>query len=212
MKITEKTVELILLLLIVITATCAYRFGYMEYKEKTEKVEKENQVLETEVANLEQRVANKLNLIVANEKADAMIDRLLEPYGKGTTTEKTIARVVELQEKTGVEIPSISFNDATVIYASSVRNEAGDPMESISQANLAFSYGTSYEGLKEVMDFIENYKERMSVTTISASRSGENGYLTGNISLVMYNAIDERHKYEDPDIKGIAIGKDNIFE
>ena len=98
-----------------------------------------------------------------------------------------------------------------MIFASNDVDENGNPTIEMNSSFISIAYNTTYEGLKECMNYITSYKERMNVQSFSSNFNQENGQLTGNMIINLYGVKDADHKYSAPVIGGIEIGTDNIF-
>ncbi len=212
MKISQKAIQYILLLLIVVIGVCAYQFGYVKYIEKANSIKSENQTIEARINELNEKESHRDEWNDGIEQADKDIKDILAKYGAGNTPEKSIMFLRSLEDAAEMTIPSVSFNEDNLIYASGDLNENGSPKIEMKGTFLSLNYSdTSYEGLKTCMDFINNYHERMNVDAFSATRDQSTGLLAGNMVINLYSVTDENHVYTDPSVGGIDIGTDNIF-
>ena len=211
MKISQKTVQYILLILIVVIALSAYEFGYVKFIEKARAGKKENDAINNRINILTEKETHRdeWNQTIAQSEND--IKELLAKYGSGNTTEKSILFITELEEAAKMRVPSIAFNSDSIIYTSSDLNEEGDPSIQMNTTRLSISYNTSYDGLKKCMDFINEYSEYMHVSGFSAGYNQESGLLAGNMTIELYGVTDEDHVYIDPFIGGVDIGTENLF-
>ena len=116
-----------------------------------------------------------------------------------------------LEQATGASIPSLSFYADEVIYSSSMVNELGEPKATAYSTDLAINYSATYQGLKDIVDYINNYKERMNIKSFTAVYSEETGGVTGSMVIGLYSVNDETHIYKAPEVIGVKIGTDNIF-
>ena len=212
MRINQKTLQYILLLAIAAIGFCSYKFGYENYTEKAAAAQKQNQNYEARLAELQGKVDFEYLYDEGIVEAEEISKETLAKYGPGNTPEKTIMMVTMLEKLCGVEISSISFNDSTPIFIS----EAVDDGENISGVELdktfiSINYLTTYQGLKDMMDFINDYAERMNVASFTAVYNQETGGLSGSMIINLYSVQDPDHEYVAPNISGVAIGTDNIF-
>ncbi len=211
MKISQKHIQLILLVLIVVIGVCAYQFGYVKYIEKANSVKEENKQIEARINELTDKETHRDEWTQAIEKSNKDIKTILAKYGPGNTPEKSIMFVKSLEEAAGMQIGSIGFNSNSTIYVSNEVDENGQPVTEMNSTFISVAYNTTYEGLKACMDYITSYKERMNVQSFSSNFNQENGQLSGSMIINMYGVKDADHKYADPVIGGIEIGTDNIF-
>ena len=73
------------------------------------------------------------------------------------------------------------------------------------------SYETSYKGFKEIMDYINENKDRMSVNNFSLSYDTETGLVAGTTSINMYSVTGTDKQYTQQNLSGVGLGTDNIF-
>lgn len=78
-----------------------------------------------------------------------------------------------------------------------------------STVNVAFT--ASYRSLKEVVNYINNSKNRMTISEISATKGDEDKILTCSMAIDMYAVSNNgNNEYKEPDVKD-GSGVDNIF-
>ncbi len=206
-----KTYEYILLLVIVIIAVCAYRFGYVAYMDKTEAAQKETKQLKARIDELNNKIALEPVYEEMIEAAEKAFDDTLSKYGPGNTPEKSIMFVTELEAVTGGRVNTAAFSDDVPVFISSGTDENGNPMATMFTNSLIINYEFSYDGLKKAMDYINNYPERMNVESFTASLNQETGLLNGTMTLNLFSAEAEGIDYVEPSITGVKTGTDNIF-
>lgn len=78
-----------------------------------------------------------------------------------------------------------------------------------STVNVAFT--TTYASLKKVVDFINKSKDRMTISSLSATASEEDEVLTCNMAIDMYAISGTGEIYEAPNVSNGNTGVDNIF-
>lgn len=211
LRISDNTMELILLVLIVVMAASAYRFGYMKFAKQAEEIEAKNRMIEKENQNLEARIENKPKLEAGIEKAAGLRRDILKAYSGGTTIEKYLVILTEFEDIPKIGIGSASYTPDTDWFSSTQLDENGNPRVKINRSQFSISYTAGYEQLKEFIDYLHNNKEKITVESLNATENDEYGLLSGNITLSFYTVQDEDHQYEAPVIEGLPIGKDNIF-
>lgn len=212
MRMNQKNLEMLLLVCIIVIAVVAYRFGYMQYEEKAKTVELQNKSIEAQVKSLQEKETHRAEFVASIAATNAEIQDILRAYGPGNKPEKTILFVNKLEEVANMKIPSVSFTADSQFFASSDLDENGNPTITADASTLTISYSTDYVGLKNAMDFINNYHERMNVASFNAVYDPETGGVSGSMIINMYAVHDEEHSYVSPNVLGIGIGKQNIFE
>ncbi len=73
------------------------------------------------------------------------------------------------------------------------------------------TYTASYDGMKEMLNYITENHDRWSIGTFSATFDSSTGELTGSMSYYCYFLFGTYKDYEVPTIEGIEHGTDNIF-
>lgn len=212
MKFNEKNIEMILLLLIIVIATCTYRFGYLEYRDKTAEVEKESQQLKVKIANLQTRIARRSEVEGGLTDAELRIREVLDKYGPGNSVEKSLMIISMLEDNVDVRIRSVGFGSDSCFFKSNELRDDGSPRVSAYKTTLSISYETDYQGLKDMMDYINGYPERMNVDNFNAVYNPDNDGVTGSMVLNLYSVETEGYEYEEPLIEDIELGKENIFD
>ncbi len=210
-KISEKQIRLLILLVIALIVFGCYRFGYIRYEEKAGTLREENQVLSDRVRQLTVLEKKQEDYKKDIETSLVKMKDITERYGPQNTPEKSLIFLVGLEEYARIEIPSVSFGADTEIFTSSAVPSADGLGVSVSISPLSISYRTTYEGLKECMDYINRYGERRNVESITASYDATTGNLTGTMVINLYAMSGTGKRYQKPEVSGISIGTDNIF-
>ena len=211
MKISQKHIQYILLLLIVVIAVCAYEFGYVKYIEKANQVKEENKALEARINTLTEKESHRDEWNAGIDQFAKDSQTILTKYGPGNTPEKSIMFIRSLEEAAEMTVPSIAFSNDSAIFVSSETDENGNPVVELDSSTLSINYSTTYDGLKKCMDFINSYPERMNVNGFNAAYNHESGQLSGSMVINLYGVKDADHKYVEPTIYGVDLGVDNIF-
>ncbi len=77
--------------------------------------------------------------------------------------------------------------------------------------SINMNFLTSYEGFKELSEYIRNYPEPTVIQNVSVSYDGSTGALAGNLTLNRFFLTGSGKEYMGTPIDGINIGMDNIF-
>lgn len=211
MKLSQKHIQYILLLLIVVIAVCAYQFGYVKYIEKANSVKEENKQIEARINELTDKESHRSEWTEAITGFEKDIREILSKYGPGNTPEKSIMFITKLEEAASMNIPTIGFAGDNTLFNSDSFDEDGNPKVEMKGTHLTISYNTTYEGLKACFDYINSYKERMNVSNFNANFNQESGQLTGSMVLNLFSVKDENHIYSEP-LTGVnTYGTENIF-
>lgn len=210
-KISEKQIRLVILLAIAMIFFGVYRFGYLKYEEKADDLKEKNEALNERVNQLTILEKKKDSYKKDIEASLAKIVDITEKYGPSYTPEKSLIFLVGLEKYAKVEIPSVSFGATAEIYTSTSVLPTNGMGLSVFTSPLSITYRTTYEGLKECMDYINHHEERMNVESITASYDATTGNLTGTMVINLYAMSGTDKQYQKPEVAGISIGTDNIF-
>jgi len=69
----------------------------------------------------------------------------------------------------------------------------------------------SYDGLKKLFEFSRQHNTRMQVLDAQVQFSYEDGLLNGDFEFAFYALEGSENKYSVPNIKGVDLGRKNIF-
>jgi hypothetical protein len=207
----QKRIVYALLFLIVAIIVVTYRFGYMRYTDMADDVKKESKQIKTRIAELNEKIALRPIYEEAIVDSEQSIAEIVKKYGPGNSAEKNIIFARDLETAADGNVSSLAFTDDELVFASSGKNEEGNPNVMAYKSSLVMNYEFSYDGLKRAMDFINKYKERMTVEQFSAALNSETGAITGALTLNLYGMEAEGKAYKEPEIMGVKIGTDDIF-
>lgn len=211
MKVEPKHLFIGAAVIAIIIVACAYKFGYAPFIEKADKLKSENQALENRKNELTEKMANRTMYVEGIEVSEKIIDSVLKKYGPGNTPEKTIMMIVDLCQKVGVEIRTISFSNEKPFFEIGSKTEESDNLRIMSSCTTNISVVGGYTQTKKFFDYINNYPERMTVNNFSSSYSDDIGKLASSVALNLYGVQDKDHVYVAPVVEGIDLGVNNIF-
>jgi hypothetical protein len=81
----------------------------------------------------------------------------------------------------------------------------------IMQTTITMGFSTSYEGFKDMVDYIKNYPDKTIIDSTAVSYDGTTGGLTGSLVLKRFAMTGTGKEYVAPVVDDISIGTDNIF-
>lgn len=210
-KASEGQKKLLIVLLMLVVFFAAYRFAYQPLTKDTERLAEENAALEVEISDLKGKAANEAIYQAEIEAIHVSIGEILKQFGPGVTPEKSILFFINMAQAAQVQIPTISFGEPALLYTtSSLTNAEGMPYNQYAAAyNVAYS--TSYEGLKTLIAYVNQFPEKMHLGTLTAAYSSETDSLSGNFSIEWYMLTGTGQQYRFEDMETIDIGNGNIF-
>ena len=95
----EKTIRIIILLIIAIVVVCAFRFGYMPLNEKTEAVEAENVQLQSQLTELNLKILHQAEYEDATTASMTVVNDTINRYAAGNTPEKSIMIISGMESR-----------------------------------------------------------------------------------------------------------------
>ncbi|MCI6690854.1 MAG: hypothetical protein MR462_11075 [Clostridiaceae bacterium] len=107
-----------------------------------------------------------------------------------------------------------STTDSAASGDTSSQNSADTALESTPQgcyATVTISYEASYEGLKNMIAYVNDYSDRITIAQSSSEFDKETGRLTGNMTLNMYYIKNTGKNYVVPDFGSVSKGVGDIF-
>lgn len=225
-KLSNSEVRLLLLLLALICFAGSYFLIFRKSVDKAAEIEALNEEMRVEVAELERMVGRQQDVETETAEKKQLIEDIIAKYPSYLTTEKTIAVVQDIEDKTGMHVSSISFLSDNAIgdiatltaSASTAETEEGAVQAVDSNGNvgyytaLSMNYDASYEEFKEMITYINNLKDRVTVSAISATYDNEINRISGVMTMNLYYLTNTGKEYKAPEISGIGSGTKNIFE
>ena len=215
MKVGKKELYLLLALLGVGIAVLAWQFGFNKLNVKTEALRVETDALRSEITKYTAVKDNIALYTTGIENATNSIADVLHKFPVAILEEDMIMLGRQLEKKIDdTYVSNVSFGGASNIYVATSRpvEPTSVPLSySLYNNNINISYETSYKGFKEIMDYINENKDRMSVNNFSLSYDTETGLVAGTTSINMYSVTGTDKQYTQQNLSGVGLGTDNIF-
>lgn len=206
-KISKRDQSLLLLFAALAVLAISYFGIYQKNVQRALALQEENETLEKRVNELEEKVLEKDVIIADTAQKREKIAEITMQFPEKVTTEKAIVLLDELEKKFDFTIHSEGFMMNGEYWQGS---KEGEEIKAFC-STVNISYETTYQGLKQVLDYIKNYGDRMTVTNVTTAYSNETGELTGNMTIAMYSLLGEGQEYKEPVIGNIRYGINNIF-
>ena len=215
MKISKKEIYLLLALVGVGIAVCAWQFGFKKINAKTDVLTAETEVLKVEISKY---VAVKDNIALYNtgiEDATNHIADVLYEFPAMIMEEDMIMLGRSLEKSIDdTFVSTVSFGAPSNVYVvTSHPVEATTVPISYSLYNNAItvSYQASYEGFKEIVEYVRSNKNRMTMDSFSLAYDENTGLLTSTTAINMYSVTGTDKEYTQQNLSGVGVGLDNIF-
>lgn len=220
-KGSDLKVFFVVFILVILAAVLAYSYLYMPKVEERDALIRENYELEKRLIELKNMAVDEDVFVAGINDSKDSIQRVLNNYSAGNTPEKSIMMINSLEKQIGIKLPTLSFSEPRTVTTVDMpivsQNEEGKYVTSyykvsLLQENLSTNYECDYEQLKKLIDFVNEYPERMNIASISMSYDSTTGGLKGSLVLNLYAVTGTGKEYTAPDISGLSMGVGNIFE
>lgn len=109
----------------------------------------------------------------------------------------------ELTETHTGEMPELELPGGT-------QNLSASNLKRVKQ-NLSLDYYCQYNDFKRFIEYINNYSNRLFISSLSATYGEETGKVSGTVTISQYAIYGTGKELEKPDLSGISTGTDNIF-
>ena len=157
----------------------------------------------------------------------------------GLNQDNTIMMVKDLEDTTDVWIARLSFQEEEVVFGeAAAEGEAADGTGDVAatdatdgtaaeggeaeaagpasiqgvRQDLNIDYAASYDNFKRFIEYIQNYDERLFISSINATYSVDSGLVGGSIVLSQYAILGTDKEYKAPEISNVQLGTDTIFK
>ena len=215
MKVSKKEIYLLLALLGVGIAVCAWQFGFKKINEKTDALTAETDVLKVEISKY---TAVKDNIELYNtgiEDATNHIADVLYDFPVMVMEEDMIMFGRSLEKNIDDTVVStVSFGAPSNVYVVTshpVETSTVPISYSLYNNAITVSYQTSYDGFKELVEYIRSNKNRMTMENFSLAYDETTGLLTASTAVNMYSVTGTDKEYTQQNLSGVGLGLDNIF-
>lgn len=218
-----------------------YFFVFTKKNEQRAELVAENSTLEEEVRRLETMQAQKEAVLADTAAVQKSIQETLERFPSEVNTEDVIYDMNDMYERIdGVKIESESFNMNQLFYqggslldtvssetvvpqvnnASVAAITSDTPVQDIVSAaanytgyrsDVSVVFEAPYKSLKKVVDYINDSKDRMTITNLTMAKEDDSKKLSCTMALSMYSVYGTGKEYEEPKVGSGNVGVDNIF-
>ena len=215
MKISKKEIYLLLALVGIGIAVCAWQFGFKKINTKTEELTAETELLRTEITKY---TAVKDNIALYKTGIDTATNHIAEvlyDFPAFIMEEDMIMLGRNLEKNIDdTSVSTVSFGAASNVYSVASRPAEATTVPisyGLNNNAISISYQTSYDGFKEIVDYICTNKNRMTISDFSLAYDATSGLLSATTSVNMYSVTGTDKEYTQQNLSGVGTGTDNIF-
>lgn len=213
MKLKDRDIKILLLLLIVAIIALPYVFFIKPTNEKIDGLTAEIKTLSERQAYLQALDANREYYLNSIEVLNKSRDQLIANYPGGIKQENTIVFLRNLELTNPLAMLVISFGDVGEIpVADAYVDQDGvehEALTALAQTNTINFMGT-YEDMKTMLAFFNNYEERMVVSAISMDKN-EAGLLEGTFVVNQYAVLGTGKELAPANIPTVEHGVTDVF-
>ena len=209
---TKNSIKLLLSIATVAILFVAYMYVVKPNMDDKKALESEVAGLQARYDDLKSKEANRDFYVSETERYLAEFEDYLAWFPANLDKDVEIMFVKSLEKDEGnlqFDISSTGLGDPQQFYTLGGENGAYECYK----AAYPISYTGSYEGVKDFIDFIMNYKYRMNVSNVSITMSEDangNESYTGTITMNAY-AVYGEDRTPDTVTVDVENGLDNIF-
>ena len=238
--ISDSDKKLLLIFFAVLIFAGSYFFIFSKNMNKASTLEENNAKDKTTVEQLEMMEKNIPQVkqqITDLKKTQADI---IEHYPADMTTEQVIWVLQSIQDNNDFEISEVTFlmnnplgaaeaagtsatsedssadtADADTEASSESSTEDGQE-NSVDQvrgyyASIGIKYEADYKAFKDMLQYVNDYKDRITITDVTSTYDSETGKLTGDMTINMYYMTNTGKAYVAPEFVPGDKGVLNIF-
>ena len=207
MKTLKQNWKAIVALILLIAAGCVYFFSYRPAKQDYENKEKE---LTTMITALQNTIAENLRYVNVQDDLEGATEQLeksrLALYEKFPTELKEEDQIMYV-----VHLESLLDNEIQFRFGSVVPMVPLSDGSTLCGLTLTVNYQTTYEGFKEMINFIASDPRFTSVRHATTQYDAENDIAIGSLTVLYYVLDSELLEYTQPEVTAPSTGKTNIF-
>lgn len=212
MKLTEKDKNLLLILAVIAAFCLPLVLLVQPAMNKCEALTREISELQSRKSYLDQIVAAGSTYQEEAENIAVKKEELMNRFPSDIPQEASLLFMDNIEKKLPISLYQVGFGeDVAMQMTSAPTQEAIDQVEAdtgdvtddsvyadtTSQTAVTlgltgiststdFSYTAGYEEFKEFLDYIENYNDRMVITSLTASYAMDMNQVNGNFTLIQY--------------------------
>lgn len=216
MKLATRDKNLLVFVLVCAIIVCAYYLGYKKYSEEKVVLEKDIETLESQIKVKKQKYEKKDFYEIMKGVYNEKFEEELEKFPEDIQEENQIMFFKEIEtylstEENEFNIPTVSFSEGkTLIKFQETQKITGQLYEGLS-STVSFPFTLEYGKFKELLNYLEGYKDRNVVSTVSATYSEDHNLVSGSVVFTQYAISEDTRILLQPEVEDMLLGTDNIF-
>lgn len=212
----KNEIQLLLIAIGLLLAFASWQFIYKSYTAKTKVIAEENETLQARVDQLEILNARKDQYIEETERMKTECTAIINKFPSGIYAEDMIMYLynMELADINEVVVPAASMGTASQVPYSGSTEVSNYTLvdEGITMFKIqsTVTYETTYNGLKNLLEYIYGISTRKSVSSVNVTATAD-GFLNGTMLLDFYYLNGTEFPYVQTNIPGVSLGTSNLF-
>ena len=134
---------------------------------------------------------------------------LIQGFAKGIRQENTIMFLRDIELSFPIEMSSLSFNEYEKTHVSDGKVNADGELEgdlTAVKSTVVVAYVCDYDQVKELLNYIYTYKEKMTISDISMSYNADIGKINGSFTFDQYAFVGSGRSIDSVKLPNIKHG------
>lgn len=190
---TNSNIKILLVLATIAVLGFTYMYVFKPTMEDKKAIEAEVETLEARYAELKAQDAHRDEYLAEIEVNKAYFEEAIAYFPASLDQEISVMFIKGVEKDKGnlqFDVNSVGLGQPSLFYnlSGGAATEAGTEASGYECYSAAFPivYEGSYEGLKDFIDYIMNYKYRMNISSFNIAYNSQEDLYTGSIQLNAY--------------------------
>lgn len=207
MKISKKDQKTLLYIIGILMVVAVYFLYYSNKQTEIEALQSEVDTLYSEVMELREYEINNARYKKSTQEYYEKIDSMVSEFPGGIKEETSIMYSRELENTLGVKTGSVNMAPAALLSSFGV----GERQKHLYSSTVTMSVSGNYEQIKQMIEGIQNYEDKRTITSMSFTYNRATGNLSGSMIMNLYALSGKDIMYEKPNTGQVQHGTSNIF-
>ena len=218
MKLSDRDLKLLVLLLIAVVIVCPIFFLIRPFNDKIASTEQHITQLKEREDFLAKLDANRAFYNSSIELLGTERSKIVENFATGLIDENNVFFLADTEKEIGIAFTTLNFAYAepTPISESTVDPATGEVVDGLTALTslTTVEYICEYENMKDFLQYIldtDKKNQRMVLTSFSADLDEETGKIKGVFILNQYAVTGEGRELKPVSAENIDYGVDDVF-
>lgn len=237
MKLTDGQKSLIIGLLAVVAVTVSVMYFVKPNYDETQAIKAECETLQARLNELQEKQSHREEYLAGIDEFEEAFAKKMENFAPDLNQEVSIMFVQGIKDDNEFQVSSLGLGHPEQFYTlgysggDAVINEAApaeDPAiagETLTEgdapaadsayncyrADFPIAYTGSYEDLKNVVAYVDNFQHRMTINSVNIAYNAETEMCTGSMDMKCYAITGPGRPETSLELNEIETGAENIF-